>query len=664
MKNLIKPLLTAAAFLLICLIVLQGTQPVKYDISVDASSPVDIYAPRNVVDKLSTEKQKNLAAERVQSQYTLDNEVTVQATRNLADIFNEINRIRDEVRAGGDLALLLESFKYSVDKNVVVYCVMLSEDTYQDFRTKVTEIQKELMNQGVINTAEALMSARELMGEDEQATANGVAMLAGTISVNSEQNDEATEAERQRVMDAVPSVSYKVNQIIVRRGDIVTKEQYAVLSDLGLVRGDARVPAAQVTGVVFFVLLSFFAVYMYLNTFNRKVLKTTGLLAMLLLIVTLNLCMVFLGRYTLINLYAIPIFVGTILIAILTDARLSLVVNALTVIFAGFALKVDAYWIGVLLIAGSIGAFAYTRAIMRRGLVYAALIHTVINALLYISSGLVEGIDIYESLTRGMFGAISTVAASVLVIGTLPFWEQAFDVITPYKLLELSNPNHPLLKKLLVDAPGTYHHSLMVGNLAEAACEQIGANPLLARVGAYYHDIGKIARASLFKENQYAENPHDKMSPELSAWVIISHVKDGIEAAKKYRLPDAIKKIIETHHGNSQLVYFYHKAKNADGVVENKEKYYYSHPLPKTKEQAVVMLADSSEAAVRALEEKSEAHVLETIRKIVNGKLVSGQLDNSELTLKDINEIIKAFSKVFGGYFHSRIKYPEDKKSE
>ena len=243
----------------------------------------------------------------------------------------------------------------------------------------------------------------------------------------------------------------------------------------------------------------------------------------------------------------------------------------------------------------------------------------------------------------------------------LPLWESVFRILTPFKLLELSNPNHPILKRLLMEAPGTYHHSVIVGNLSENAANAIGSNGLLARVSAYYHDQGKLKRPYLFKENQIgAENPHDKMTPGLSAEIIKSHVRDGIEMAMEAKLPQEIIQAIEEHHGTTLVKYFYHKAlsEGKDELVKE-EDYRYNGRKPQSKETAVIMLADSVEAAVRSMPEPTSDKIDQLIHKIIKDKFDDGQLDECDLTLKDLEKIASSFKTVLMGIFHERIEYPE-----
>ncbi|MBI4707790.1 MAG: HDIG domain-containing protein [Candidatus Omnitrophica bacterium] len=245
----------------------------------------------------------------------------------------------------------------------------------------------------------------------------------------------------------------------------------------------------------------------------------------------------------------------------------------------------------------------------------------------------------------------------------LPIFEYLFNTVTNISLLELADFNQPLLQRLVMEAPGTYHHSLVVGNLSESACRAVGANALLARVGAYYHDIGKLDKAEYFSENQEVrESKHDTLSPEMSKLIIMNHVKEGVELARKSHLSQSIIEFIEQHHGNSLVYYFYRRA--LEKIEEDKEVreegFRYAGPKPTTKETAIVLLADSVEAASRALKEPTAGKIEEMVHKVINNKFIDGQLDECDLTLKDLEKISEVFVRVLGGIYHSRINYPEE----
>jgi putative nucleotidyltransferase with HDIG domain len=280
----------------------------------------------------------------------------------------------------------------------------------------------------------------------------------------------------------------------------------------------------------------------------------------------------------------------------------------------------------------------------------------------------VLGISILTSTIDLNLAGISLIVAvlngflsAVLMIGLLPYLETAFSVTSMIRLMELANPNQELLRQLLVETPGTYHHSVIVGNLAEAAAPPVKANPLMVRVGAMYHDIGKIKRPYFFVENQVGyENPHGKIAPSLSSLIITSHIKDGVELARDKKIPRQVVDIIEQHHGTSLVKYFYTRAVEEDreGQV-SEDTFRYEGPKPQTKEAALIMLADSVEAAVRAMQEPSPGKIEGMVRRIIKDKLNDGQLEECDLTFRDLNKIADSFSKGLVGTYHKRVEYPE-----
>ena len=255
---------------------------------------------------------------------------------------------------------------------------------------------------------------------------------------------------------------------------------------------------------------------------------------------------------------------------------------------------------------------------------------------------------------------INGALSGVISLGILPLFEYLLQTVTNISLLELADSNHPILQRMVLEAPGTYHHSLIVGNLSDTACVAVGANGLLARIGAYYHDIGKLQKPEYFIENQdFKKNAHDDLTPTMSKLIIMNHVKEGLELAKKYSLSPVLWDFIQQHHGKSLVYYFYRRA--LEGREENQEVaeegFRYPGPKPNTKETAIVLLADSVEAATRSLKDPTPDKIEEIVRKVINNKFIDGQLDECELTLKDIEKISSVFSKILSGIYHSRVNY-------
>lgn len=271
------------------------------------------------------------------------------------------------------------------------------------------------------------------------------------------------------------------------------------------------------------------------------------------------------------------------------------------------------------------------------------------------------------NMHRFLAPLLSGVFSGIIVIGILPVFEYLFGTVADISLLELADFNHPLLQRMILEAPGTYHHSLIVGNLSEAACNSVGAHALLARIGAYYHDIGKLQKPIYFSENQNInESQHDNLSPTISKMVIMNHVRDGVELAKKYKLNPRLISFILQHHGKSLVYYFYRRA--LENIEEDQEileeGFRYPGPKPDSRETAIVLLADSVEAACRALLDPTPVRIESTVHKIINNKFIDGQLDECELTLKDLEKISAVFIHILSGIYHSRVGYPEEQKSE
>jgi cyclic-di-AMP phosphodiesterase PgpH len=319
----------------------------------------------------------------------------------------------------------------------------------------------------------------------------------------------------------------------------------------------------------------------------------------------------------------------------------------------------DPHSIGVLfLISGLVSGILVFGARRRNTVINSGIAVGVVQALSFF---FIEHLSL-ASPERYFYLVINGIASAVIVLGVLPIFEYLFGKITNIELLELADFNNPILNRLMLEAPGTYHHSLIVGNLSEAACKAIGANSLLARIGAYYHDIGKLQKPEYFTENQdMKSNVHEALAPNMSKLVIMNHIKEGLVLAKKYHLNPRIVDFIEQHHGKSLVYFFYRRALEDAGVQAEitEEGFRYPGPKPSSKETAVVLLADSVEAATRTLKEPTAAHIEETVHKIINNKFIDGQLDECELTLKDLEIISTVFGHILGGIYHSRVNYPE-----
>ncbi|HBG60942.1 MAG: hypothetical protein A2Y03_10760 [Omnitrophica WOR_2 bacterium GWF2_38_59] len=395
-----------------------------------------------------------------------------------------------------------------------------------------------------------------------------------------------------------------------------------------------------------------------------KIFLNLGLLLAIILFVSYAI-----NQYSTIPLFYIPVAsIAMLTMLLYNDHELSFIMAFASSVLVCLVIGGDFGMLLTFFIGSLTGAYSVRGARLRGQLIGAGLFVSVMNVICLFLINFDSGLILTKTFASNKLyplaanGFIST----FIVAAVLKIFEYLFHVLTNFSLLELSDFNQPLLKKMILEAPGTYHHSLVVSNLSEAAADSIGANALLARVGAYYHDIGKMDKPEYYTENQLiGTNKHDGMEPSMSRLVILNHVKEGIELAKKYKLNQLIVDFIPQHHGTGLVYYFYQKAleEAENGEVISEDNFRYPGPKPQTRETAIVLLADSVEGAVRALDEKNMNRIGDTVRKIINNKFIDGQLDECNLTLKEIDQISLTFVRILGGMYHGRVKYPEKKNS-
>jgi len=411
-------------------------------------------------------------------------------------------------------------------------------------------------------------------------------------------------------------------------------------------------------------LLSFLIVlyFLFLEKISGKIFLQVGLLLLIVMFITHALM-----NYTSISLFYVPVaFVGMLVMLLFNDLQLAFVVALLSSAVVGLIIGNRLDLVLTFFSGSLVGIFSVKDSRTRSELInagfFVGLVQLLSVILLNPSKEFIFSANFASDYVRPFL--LNGLICAFGVVATLKVFENLFRVVTNFSLLELSDFNHPLLKRMILEAPGTYHHSLFVSNMAEAAAGSIGANALLARVGAYYHDVGKLEKPEYFTENQIFEtNKHDRLEPSMSRLVILNHVKNGVELAKKYKLNPALVDFITQHHGTSLMHYFYQKAisEAEEGEKVEEQTFRYPGPKPQTRETAIVLLADSVEGACRALDEPTPPRINETVHKIVNNKFIDGQLDECNLTLKDLEKISSTFSRVLSAMHHTRIKYPEKK---
>jgi putative nucleotidyltransferase with HDIG domain len=687
-KVLIGIVIIAASFA----ILENGALPRKYRLTLGEKSQYDITAPRDIENTLLTIEMAEKAAEAVPPVMLRLENIPIDVLNTTSEFIKEIENSRESIDknlqeqgitkksknyketleleqaiAVDELQVKVRDFGVPLTEEQVKYLVVKAKDEeLAEFdkltRSLVSSIMKEEVNESNLVSKVDFVQSEFQSSELSQEFKNiGSLMAKAFLKPNSVVAKDMTEEKKTEAYNSAMESRQIIPEgsRILSYGDIVTEDKLEVLRELNLIE-TGSMDYAFASGILAVVLFLTFLVVLYMRVFCRKLLESRKDLILLGVIILLILGSALILNS--VNPLLIPVFAAPMLISILMDLRLGIVINLVLALAISFITKGDQGLFYTSVIGGTLSAFLVSGANQRSRLSASGLVIAALNGVIITCINLISKSSGGTMANDAAFIALNGMMSTILTIGSLPFFESIFNIITPLKLLELANPNQPLIKRLLMEAPGTYHHSLMVGNLAEVATEAINGNALLARVGAYYHDVGKLKRPNFFKENQLSENPHDRMTPNLSTLVITSHTSDGAEIAEKYKVPLAVREIISQHHGTTLAAYFYYKAKKGDRAdAVKQDDFRYQGPRPSSKEAAVVMLADSVEAAVRSMVDKTEGKMEGLIRKIIKDKLDDGQLDLCDLTLRDLDNIARAFMRVFGGYFHAREEYPEMK---
>ncbi|MGI6632909.1 MAG: HD family phosphohydrolase [Bacillota bacterium] len=659
----------SVTFLVVTTVFLISLMPQQIRVVAGDVSPIDVKAPREIIDTAATDRLREEAAANVSEQWEKDPKVLADLKVQVADFRRAVAELQAGTPTTQEIIGTLRPYLSESASDADIIAVTAAQpDILDRAASLLTTVLDEGLSAGIKseNLAAELdnMIGRLTLDNDLPAQISKVmaSFVAKNLKPNWVLNQERTERERRSAVEAVEPVRIRRGQFIVREGDIVTEDQMAILVELGMVGSPLRFSA--VAGALLMSVLVLGVLWGYLRIHHPDVFKSDKIAVLASVLIV---SVVVIQGVAAFSGFLIPVATGVLLASTLFDRRFGALFAAVLTMVTGTVTGFDVRYMALSLAGGLMASLAIGSEWNRMHLIRAGFMVTFANIGTYIGLGLTGTVPLDDILSwRDMLMVVlSGPVSAVLAVGLLPLFEAAFGIITPIKLLELSNPEHPLLHRLLLEAPGTYHHSIMVANLAEAAAMAIGADSLLARVGSYYHDVGKIKRPYFFTENQIQgmDNPHDKMSPTLSATVITSHVKDGLELAIQHKVPAVIRDFIAEHHGTMLASFFYNKAaENAkDSRGPEEWDFRYEGPRPGSKETAVVMLADGVEAATRSIAKPTPARIESLVRKMVNDRLFDHQLDRSDLTLKELDIIIETFTKVLAGIFHTRIEYPEQK---
>ncbi|MCM3765325.1 HD family phosphohydrolase [Neobacillus niacini] len=681
-------------------VMFNNVKPEKLDIDMFSIAEKTIRSPATVEDKKSTERKRKEARDQVQPVYTLKNEYTQNRVDLITSIFKAAAEVNDEVKetmkkqeaaateeqpapvepsSAEKVTLLKGKLTTTVTKQ-------LSDQVFTSLILSANEelsIAKDLTVTAINNVmtkripADEVENAKKRVEEELRYTTLNDSLKAAAIELgryaviqNEFYDPSATEELRQQAAESVDPVKILQGQVIVDEGELINQEIFHQLQLVGLLKTEKSFKPF--VGLIMLIVTILSAVYFYFYEMKAEPEKRQTFLLLFGFIFSLSiLIMKLISMLQIFNFsgigYLVPAALSGILIKILIDERLAILSSIILAVCGSILFNEGVsgtlnYSEGIYILFSSLAGILFLSSqnqrtnILRAGLFTGFVNLMTLLALMFLPNGQFSGLEYGYYFVTAL---VSGISSAVLAMGLLPFFEASFGILSTMRLIELSNPNHPLLRKILMEAPGTYHHSVMVANLSESACEAIGANGLLARVGSYYHDIGKTRRPNFFIENQmHRDNPHDRLPPDKSASIIIAHVIDGSAILRKHHMPKEIVEIAEQHHGTSLLKFFYHKAVQNNPDTQE-EDFRYPGPKAQSKESAVVGIADSVEAAVRSLSQPTPEAIESLVRKIVTDRLQDGQLNECDLTLKEIEMVTHSLCETLKGIFHSRIEYPE-----
>lgn len=661
-KKLVNMLLLFSFTAILFFISLLRFEGNKLNIEPGDRAETDIRATKEIVDEYGTEQLRQEAFNTTQPKYRITPSIQMGMKDSISNFFDTVRdfKIQTNLSNFRKTEMIKENLEFEMSSDDITNMLRMEYTDLNTFENTLLDLINQIMGLGIREEdleyeKENIATTFETLNLTETQKDIGNTLISQTIKPNKFIDELETKRIRDIAVGNVEDIIVKENEIIAIEGELIDRQKHELIKESGLLKDSEERDIDSKIGIGLLVILGVSTLAGYIYFFNRNILSSNRL-AVQIIIMTLTI-LLSQGLHV-VSPYLLPVSTGGLLVSILLDPILGIVTNAFLSLFLGLVLGLDYSFIAMLLLGGSLAIFAITHQKQRSNILLSGIIMAFVNIIVITSFGLIKGLGARDILIRDFQVFLNGIITIILTIGSLPLWENLFSILTPIKLLELSNPNHPLLKRLLVEAPGTYHHSLMVGNLSEAAADSIGANSLLVRVGAYYHDIGKLYKPYYFKENQFGmSNPHDLLEPYESAKIILNHVTEGTKLAKEKKLPKEIIEFIDEHHGTTTVAYFYYQARENDNSVDI-EDFRYQGKKPQSRETALVMLADSVEAAVRSIKDPSREKMGEMVNKVVKGKVNDAQLDECDITNKDINTVINTFVNILLSIYHDRIEYP------
>lgn len=621
----------------------------------------NIYAPKTVKYN-DTNKREAIIEELIltsKKEYIHVPEVEVNHYNGMKNFYDQILALKKGTKIDFNYKIIEETIGKDVNKNLVKEILELSTRKIKAQREELLELLQKTYESGVTKDDGIITIKDEQNEKIEKLSPLEKKVLHTFLVPNYIFDKEKTKEEIEKKISKIGPqiVEVQAGSIIAKKGEVITEKKLEILSALGIYSYADSILRFLINGF-YLLLISFISYHIIGRTFKKEILNKNIYRAVFLLIAGAFVLLRFINNE---HMYIIPFEVIFFMLGILVNAAFAFTMGMVCLLFLMPMLDYNLIYFFIYLFSILLGEIMLKDIKTRSQLINLGVQLSIVRFILFlILCFFLTDMNVSVVMKAGEI-IIAGILSGMLSIALVPYFERTFNILTRFKLLELGDLSHPLLRDLSVKTPGTFYHSMMVATLSEAAADAVGADSIFTRVACYYHDIGKMKRPKFYVENQEGGvNPHNAISPFLSALIIAAHTKEGAELGKEYKIPKEIRDIMYEHQGTTLLAYFYNKAKQIDENVQE-EDFRYPGPKPKTKESAIIMLADSIEAAVRSLDEKTPVTIEAMIRKIIAGKMDDGQLSDADLTFKEIETIIKVFTKTLMGIHHVRIKYPGQK---
>ena len=621
----------------------------------------DIYAPKTIVFRDQSAKEKIIEEMILKSgkEYIYSADAGRIYLETFDDFFNDIYSMKEKDHNEIDFKSLEKNTGRKISENMIQEILRLDVKEIKKLQKETRSFLEALYENGIVQEKSIIKYNSPYDEKIKKLPELRKQVVETFVTPNYIYDEEKTKRSLQEKVSQINDqyIEIKAGTLVGKKGEILNERRIKILEACGVYSYKRSTAIILANLTYLFIIATLFYTVIF-NKCKKEILNKSYYRSVFLIITAFFLIFRFINNDL---IYLVPIDTALFLLILLTNTRYATLMFSFMMMFLLPIIDYDLMFLVVYVASLSFGAYLVKKVNTRAGLIAVGIQLSILKIALFLLLSAFSQVETFGAALKSGEMVLAGLISGMITIALLPYFEKTFNILTLFKLLELGDLSHPLLKKLSMEAPGTFHHSMMVATLSENAATAIGANAIFTRVASYYHDIGKCKRPKFYVENQQnGENPHNKVSPFMSNLIITSHTKDGAEMAKQYQIPKEIRDIMYEHQGTTFLAYFYNKAKSLDPSV-TKEEFRYSGPKPRTKESAIIMLADSIEAAIRSIDDKTPRAMEEMIRKIISSKIEDNQLSEADLTFKEIEIIIQTFIKSLISIHHVRIKYPGQK---